>query len=100
MSCSMDRGRSVPSAAMCAVRVRCCVMSGGHDFLYGGEHVAYLAETERSGADGSVLACWRDPCGFDNCMSQTLDGLLDHESGLPRPAWWASKWYARGWRDG
>lgn len=69
---------------------------GAHDFLSAAEHRAYLAATERSGADGSVLAFWRDPCGFDNCAAPTLDGLLDRETRLPRPAWWASKWCARG----
>jgi hypothetical protein len=67
-----------------------------HDNLSAGEQVAYLAALELGGADGSVLACWKDPSGFDNCNATTLDGLLDHRTGRPRPAWWASKWYARG----
>jgi xylan 1,4-beta-xylosidase len=64
--------------------------------LYPGEQLAYLAFLERGGADAAARACWPDPSGTDNCLSHTLDGLLDSPSLRPRGAWWATAWYARG----
>ena len=34
--------------------------------------------------------------GYSNCANFTLDGLLTHDSGNPRAAWWTYKLYADG----
>jgi xylan 1,4-beta-xylosidase len=66
------------------------------DQLAAGEQVGYLAALALGGADASARACWRDPCGVDNCNVESLGGLLDPLTGRPRAPWWAMKWYARG----
>ena len=69
---------------------------GGTTRYQPGTLVAYLEQLESGGADGAVLACWREPTGLSACAQQTLDGLIDPASGHPRGTWWAAKAYAQG----
>ncbi len=59
-----------------------------------GDVLAVLHTLERGGADGANRACWNDSKKRNNCFNQSLDGLIDPETQLPRSAWWAYKTYA------
>jgi xylan 1,4-beta-xylosidase len=61
-----------------------------------GDILGFLYYMEKGGADGANRACWNDSKGRNNCFNQSLDGLIDTETNLPRAAWWAYKTYADG----
>jgi len=69
---------------------------GEGDAPYAGELLAYLVQLERAGVTRAAHACWRDPSGTDNCLTETLDGLLDATTMRPRAPLWALRWYVRG----
>jgi hypothetical protein len=89
----------VDSPAYAPVGLRAIVINevvGAADQLFPGELAGYYYALERGGADAAALACWRDPCGVDNCTSPSLDGLLDPRTLRPRATWWVVKAYADG----
>jgi hypothetical protein len=93
------RRRVVGNSSLAAVGVRRLVINevgGAHDQLMPGELAGYLSALERGGADAAALACWREPCGLDNCATPSLDGLLDPHTLRPRATWWVAKTYADG----
>jgi hypothetical protein len=51
---------------------------------------------EQGRVGGACKACWPGLDGYSNCANFTLDGLLTHDTGNPRAAWWAYKLYADG----
>ncbi len=61
-----------------------------------GEAVAMWRYLEAGGADAAARACWDAVDGSSNCYNQSLAGLLDPRSSLPRSVWWATKAYADG----
>lgn len=61
-----------------------------------GEAIAMWRYLEAGGADAAARACWDDSRGASNCNNQSLAGLLDPRSSLPRSVWWATKAYADG----
>jgi hypothetical protein len=93
------RSRLVGNPANAAVRIRELMVNevvAGGDQLQPGEQAAYLYYLERGGADAAARACWRDPCGADNCSNASLDGLLDPLTLRPRAAWWVVRSYSQG----
>jgi hypothetical protein len=61
-----------------------------------GAAVGYFSELERGEADIAIKSCWPDSSGRVNCQGQTLDGLLDWDSGRPRALWYTWRAYADG----
>ena len=51
--------------------------------------LAYFYYLEAGGADGACRACWDN-----NCVNNTLDGILTPDTMKPRAAWWAYLAYA------
>jgi xylan 1,4-beta-xylosidase len=58
--------------------------------------VGYFAELEAAGADVAIKSCWPEPSGRVNCEGQTLDGLLDWDTGRPRSIWYSWRAYTDG----
>ena len=61
------------------------------DRYYPAETVAYLQALEQGGADRAARSCWTEP----ECSPAELDALLT-QTGEPRAAWWAHRWYSAG----
>jgi hypothetical protein len=61
-----------------------------------GAVVGYFSELERAEADVAIKSCWPDSGGRVNCEGQTLDGLLDWDTGQPRALWSTWRAYADG----
>jgi xylan 1,4-beta-xylosidase len=61
-----------------------------------GAAVGYFSELESAGADVAIKSCWPDSSGRVNCEGQTLDGLLDWDTGRPRSLWYTWRAYADG----
>ena len=58
--------------------------------------VGYFSELERADADVAIKSCWEESHGRVNCEGQTLDGLLDWDTGQPRLLWYTWRAYADG----
>jgi hypothetical protein len=58
------------------------IMGRGIQFMPGAA-VGYFSELESAGADVAIKSCWPDSSGRVNCEGQTLDGLLDWDTGRP-----------------
>jgi hypothetical protein len=71
------------------------IMGEGIQFKPGAA-VGYFSELERGGADLAIKSCWPDSSGRVNCQGQTLDGLLDWDTGRPRALWYTWRAYADG----
>jgi len=69
---------------------------GAKDQYLPAETLGYMRFMERGGADLAARACWSDSAGADNCYNETLGGLLQPSSLLPRSVWWTTKAYADG----
>ncbi len=69
---------------------------GNSDQYRPGEIWGTFSYLEQGGAGGACKACWPGLDGYSNCSNFTLDGLLAHDTGNPRAAWWAYKLYADG----
>jgi xylan 1,4-beta-xylosidase len=61
-----------------------------------GAAVGYFSELEDGRADVAIKSCWPDSSGRVNCEGQTLDGLLDWDTGRPRSLWYTWRAYADG----
>jgi xylan 1,4-beta-xylosidase len=61
-----------------------------------GAAVGYFSELEAARADVAIKSCWPDSRGRVNCEGQTLDGLLDWDTGRPRSLWYTWRAYADG----
>jgi hypothetical protein len=61
-----------------------------------GAAVGYFSELEKGAADVAIKSCWPDSSGRVNCQGQTLDGLLDWDTGRPRSLWYTWRAYADG----
>ena len=61
-----------------------------------GAAIGYFAELEEGRADVAIKSCWPDRSGRVNCQGQTLDGLLDWDTGRPRSLWYTWRAYADG----
>ena len=57
-----------------------------------GAAVGYFSERESARADVAIKSCRPDSRGRVNCEGQTLDGLLDWDTGQPRTLWYT--WHA------
>jgi xylan 1,4-beta-xylosidase len=71
------------------------IMGEGIQFKPGAA-VGYFSELERGAADVAIKSCWPDSSGRVNCDGQTLDGLLDWDTGRPRSLWFTWRAYADG----
>jgi hypothetical protein len=71
------------------------IMGHGIQFMSGAA-VGYFAELEAGGADVAIKSCWPDSRGRVNCEGQTLNGLLDWDTGRPRALWYTWRAYADG----
>lgn len=71
------------------------IMGRGIQFMPGAA-VGYFSELESAGADVAIKSCWPDSSGRVNCDGQTLDGLLDWDTGRPRSLWYTWRAYADG----
>lgn len=69
---------------------------GPRDQYRPGELLGYMHYLEAGGAHAAARACWIDGSGDDNCINDTLAGLLVPGSMEPRSVWWATKAYAEG----
>lgn len=69
---------------------------GAKDQYLPAETLGYIRYMERGGAAAAARACWSDSAGADNCYNETLGGLLQPGSLLPRSVWWTTKAYADG----
>jgi xylan 1,4-beta-xylosidase len=69
---------------------------GHHIQFKPGAAVGYFSELERARADVAIKSCWPDSRGLVNCEGQTLDGLLDWDTGQPRTLWYTWRAYADG----
>jgi xylan 1,4-beta-xylosidase len=67
-----------------------------HDTYRPGELLGHMYYLEAGEADAAARSCWPDSTGQSNCSNNTLDGLLEPHTWLPRSAWWATKAYADG----
>lgn len=56
--------------------------------------IAYDYYLESAGVDGACKSCWVESDGKSNCFNNSLDGLLDAKTNLPRSIWWAYYYYA------
>ncbi len=61
-----------------------------------GPNLMYLDQLERGGADAAARTCWNDSRGASECFNDTLAGLLDSGSQLPRPNWWLYRYFSAG----
>jgi xylan 1,4-beta-xylosidase len=71
------------------------IMGHGIQFMPGAA-VGYFSELEAARADVAIKSCWPDSRGRVNCEGQTLDGLLDWDTGRPRSLWYTWRAYADG----
>jgi xylan 1,4-beta-xylosidase len=71
------------------------IMGQGIQFMPGAA-VGYFSELEAARADVAIKSCWSDSRGRVNCEGQTLDGLLDWDTGRPRSLWYTWRAYADG----
>jgi xylan 1,4-beta-xylosidase len=71
------------------------IMGHGIQFMPGAV-VGYFSELETARADVAIKSCWPDSRGRVNCEGQTLDGLLDWDTGQPRSLWHTWRAYADG----
>jgi xylan 1,4-beta-xylosidase len=69
---------------------------GQHIQFKPGAVVGYFSELERAKADVAIKSCWPDSSGWVNCEGQTLNGLLDRDTGQPRSLWYTWRAYADG----
>jgi xylan 1,4-beta-xylosidase len=69
---------------------------GHHIQFMPGAAVGYFSELEGARADVAIKSCWPDSSGRVNCEGQTLDGLLDWDTGQPRSLWYTWRAYADG----
>jgi xylan 1,4-beta-xylosidase len=58
--------------------------------------VGYFSELEAARADVAIKSCWPEPSGPVNCDGQTLDGVLDWDTGRPRSIWYSWRAYTDG----
>jgi xylan 1,4-beta-xylosidase len=71
------------------------IMGHGIQFMPGAA-VGYFSELESARADVAIKSCWPDAGGRVNCEGQTLDGLLDWDTGQPRSLWYTWRAYSDG----
>ena len=71
------------------------IMGRGIQFMPGAV-VGYFSELESARADVAIKSCWPDSRDRVNCEGQTLDGLLDWDTGQPRSLWYTWRAYAEG----
>jgi xylan 1,4-beta-xylosidase len=71
------------------------IMGRGIQFMPGAA-VGYFSELEAARADVAIKSCWPERSGRVNCEGQTLDGLLDWDTGRPRSLWYTWRAYADG----
>jgi xylan 1,4-beta-xylosidase len=71
------------------------IMGQGVQFMPGAA-VGYFSELEAGRADVAIKSCWPDSRARVNCEGQTLDGLLDWDTGRPRSLWYTWRAYADG----
>lgn len=55
------------------------------------ELLAFLCALEQGGADAAARSCWGD-----NCVNNSIDGIVDPATFAPRADWWMHKFYAGG----
>ncbi|MBV9470954.1 MAG: hypothetical protein JOZ57_17090, partial [Abitibacteriaceae bacterium] len=59
--------------------------------------ISYFAGIEAANIESACRSCWGDGTTehpISNCENTSLDGLLTHDTKLPRSAWWAYHAYA------
>jgi xylan 1,4-beta-xylosidase len=69
---------------------------GHHIQFMPGAAVGYFSELESGNADVAIKSCWPDSRGRVNCEGQTLNGLLEWDTGQPRPLWYTWRAYSDG----